>query len=77
MVEFLESILAFSLKRDLVYSHQSLAVEWLYLVFLIKKEVFVAEENPRLHKTELFKYHGSFPILVFEGSLSIKHYNDD
>ena len=30
MVEFLENILAFSLKQDLVYSHQSIAEERLY-----------------------------------------------
>ena len=72
MVEFLESILEFSLKRDLVYSHQSLAEEWLLFVFLMKNEVFVAEKNSGLHKTELLKYHESFPILVFEGSLSIE-----
>ena len=54
MVEFLESILAFSLKRDLVHSHQSPAEEWLFFVLLIKKEFFVAQENSGLHKRELF-----------------------
>ena len=72
MVEFLESILAFSLKRDLVYSHRSLAEEWLFFVFLIKQEVFVVEENSGLHKRGLLKYHEPFPILVFEGTLSIE-----
>ena len=73
MVEFLENILAFSLKQDLVYSHQSIAEEWLFLcVFNRKKQVFVAEENSGFHKRELLKYHESFPILVFEGSLSIE-----
>ena len=70
MVEFLQSILEFSLKRYLVYTHQSLAEEWLLFVLLMKKEVFVAEKNSGLHKRELLKYHESFPILVFEGSLS-------
>ena len=73
MVEFLESILAFSLKQYLVYSHQSLAEEWLFFVFLFKKkEVFVAVENSGLHKRELVKHYKSFPILVFEGSLLIE-----
>ena len=71
MVEFLESILAFSLKRYLVYSHQSMAEE-LFFVLLLKKEVFVAAENSGLHKRELVKHYESFPILVFEGSLSIE-----
>ena len=62
MVEFLENILVFYLKQYLLYSHQSLAKEWLFFVFLIKTEVFVAEENSGLH----------FPILVFEESLSIE-----
>ena len=73
MVEFLENILAFSLKQDLVYSHQSLAEEWFFCVSFIKKrKFFVAEENSGLHKRELLKYHEFFPILVFEGSLSIE-----
>ena len=68
VVQFLESIFAFSLKQYLVYSHQSLAEEWLLFVFLIKKEVFVAEENSGLHKRIIFIniFHESFPILGFE-----------
>ena len=51
MVEFLENILALSLKQDLMYFHQSLAEEWLFFSFLIKKiKVFVAEENSGSHK---------------------------
>ena len=43
-----------------------------FFVFLIKKrEVFVAEENSGLHRRELLKYHETFPILVFDWSLSI------
>ena len=36
MVEFLEKVLAFSLKVDFVLSHKSLAEEWLFFVLLIK-----------------------------------------
>ena len=74
VVDFLESILAFSLRQCLVYSHQSLAEEWLFFVFLIKKEVLVVEENSGLHKRIIFMnlFHESFPILVFEESLSIE-----
>ena len=57
VVDFFEIILAFSLKQDLVYSHQPLAEEWLFFEFLIRKEPFVAEENLGLHKRELLKYH--------------------
>ena len=31
MVEFSENVLAFSLKQELVHSHQSLAEEWYFL----------------------------------------------
>ena len=73
MVEFLGNIIPFSLKRDLVYFHQALAEEWLFFVFLIKKrKVFAAEQNSGLHKRSLLQYHEFFPILVFEGSLSIE-----
>ena len=37
-----------------------------------KRNVFVADETSDLHIRELLKYHEYFPILVFEGSLSIK-----
>ena len=68
MVGFLESILAFSLKQYLVYSRHSPAEEWLFFVFLIKKEVLVVEKNSGLHKRIIFMnlFHESFPILVFE-----------
>ena len=46
MVEFLENILAFSWKRDLVYPHQLLAEDWLlFCVFNEKRKDFAAEEN--------------------------------
>ena len=54
VVEFLENILAFSLKQYFLYSHQSLVKEWLFFVFLIKTEVFVAEENSGLHERIIF-----------------------
>ena len=41
VVELLEKVLAFSLKQYLWYSHQSLAEEWLFFVFLIKKKSFL------------------------------------
>ena len=37
-----------------------------------KRNVFVAGETSDLHIRELLKYHEYFPILVFEGSLSIE-----
>ena len=46
--------------------------EELFFVLLLKKEVFVAAKNSGLHKRELVKHYESFPILVFEGSLSIE-----
>ena len=55
-----------------MYSHQSLAEECFFFVFLIKQEAFVAEENSGLHKRGLLKYHEPFPILDFEASLSIE-----
>ena len=57
MVEFLENILAFSLKQDLMYSHQSLAEERLFFGVFNKKKrkIFLAEENSGLHKRELTK----------------------
>ena len=84
-LKFLESILAFSLKQFFVNSHHSLAEEWLFFVFLIKTEVVVAVvvvvvEVILVVKLGLTKkriiflnlFHESFPILIFEGSLSIK-----
>ena len=47
----------------------------IFLVFCVfnkKRQVFIAEETSGLHKRESLKYHESFPILVFEESLSIK-----
>ena len=43
-----------------------------FVCFNRKRNVFVAEETSDLHKRELLKYHEYFPILVFEGSLSIE-----
>ena len=89
MVELLEKVLAFSLKLDLGGLFRKylsilcktifgvfppvLAGEWLFFVFLIKKEVLVVEENSGLHKRIIFMnlFHESFPTLVFEESLSI------
>ena len=66
MVKFLENILAFSLKRDLMYSHQSLAEEWLFFCFFNKKrKILVAEQNSGLHKGESLKYRETFTILIF------------
>ena len=68
MVEFLENILALSLKQDLVYFHQSLAEEWLFFAFLIKKrKVFVAEENSGSHKWEIFNVLWIFSNFSFWG----------
>ena len=58
VVEILESVLAFSLKQYLVYSHQS-------LVLLVRKEVFVAEENSGLYKRELFSWIFSMNLFQF------------
>ena len=70
MVEFLEKVLAFSLKLDLVFYHQSLAEEWgFFCVFNKKRKVFEVQENSDLHKRESLKYHESFAILVYEGSV--------
>ena len=41
-------------------------------VCVLIENVFVAEETSDLHIKELLKYHEYFPILVFEGSLSIE-----
>ena len=64
MFEFLEDALGFSLKQDLVYFPCHLLKSGYFFVLLAKKT--------GLHKTELLKYHESFPILVFKGSLSIE-----
>ena len=73
MVEFLENVLQVSLKQHLVYFHLSHADEWLLsCVFSKESKFFVAEEKSGLHKRELFKYHETFPISVFQGSLSIE-----
>ena len=50
MVKLLEKVLVFSLKLHFVVPLQSLAEEWLFFVFFMKKEVFVADENSGLHK---------------------------
>ena len=48
-----------------------LTEEWLlFCVFSKESKFFVAEEKSGLHKRELLKYHETFPILVFEGSIS-------
>ena len=74
MVKVLENILALSLKQGLVYSHKSLAKEWLFFcVFNLKRKVFVLEENLHLHKRELLKDHESFPILVLRGVYQYKY----
>ena len=73
MVEFLENVLPFSLKQDLEYVHLLLAEEWLlFCAFRIENKFFVAEVKSGFHITELLKYDETFPILVFEGSLSIE-----
>ena len=60
--------------RKYLSIHPPLAEEWLFFCFYFNKKikVFVVEENLGLHKKELLKYHETFPILVFEGSLSIE-----
>ena len=63
-MEYLENVLGFLLKQDLVYSTQLFAKEWLFSgVFNKKSKLFVFEENSGLHKRELLKYHESFPLL--------------
>ena len=48
------------------------AVLVFFFVCVLIENVFVAEETSDLHIRELLKYHEHFPILVFEGSLSIE-----
>ena len=73
MVEFLEHVLAFTLKQDLLYFHLSFAEEWLFFsVFSKESKFFAAKKKSGLHKRELLKCHESFTVLVFEGSLWIE-----
>ena len=56
-----------------MYFHLLLAEEWLlFCIFSKESNFFVDEEKSGLHERELLKYHENFPILVFEGSLSIE-----
>ena len=87
-MEFLGKVLAFSLKLDLGFPHQSQAEEWLFYCVFNKKKEFYLEivifswvvevlENIlafslKLYKKELLKYHESSPILVSQGSVSIE-----
>ena len=48
------------------------AVLVFFFVCVLIENVFVVEETSDLHIRELLKYHEYFPILVFEGSLSIE-----
>ena len=49
----------------------------MFCVLNKKRKVFVVKGDSGLHKRDLLKYEESFPILVFEGNLSIKiDYND-
>ena len=48
------------------------AVLVFFFFFNKKRKVFVAEETSSFYKRELVKHHEAFPILVFEGSLSIE-----
>ena len=43
MVEFLEKVLPFSLKLDLVFPHQSLAEEWSFFYVFNRKSKFCLE----------------------------------
>ena len=52
MVEFLENVLAFSLKQELVYSYQFLTEEWVFLCFNNKNDFFVLEVSSGLHEKE-------------------------
>ena len=69
MVEFLEHVLAFTLKQDLLYFHLSFAEESLFFVFSKESKFFAAKKKSGLHKRELLKCHESFTVLVFEESL--------
>ena len=48
------------------------AVLVFFFVRALIENVFVVEGTSDLHIRELLKYHEYFPILVFEGSLSIE-----
>ena len=56
MVEILESILAFSLKGNLVYSHQSLAEEWLFFCVFFQKITLSSNCNIFLSDGDFRKY---------------------
>ena len=62
----------FSLKKVKLFIRLFLSIRKLSCVFSKGSKFFVAEEKSGLHKRELLKYHEKFPILVFEGSLSIE-----
>ena len=72
MVEFLENVLEFSLKWDLVYSISHYLKSGCFSVFSKESKLLLVEQKLDLLKRELLKYHESFPILAFEGSLSIE-----
>ena len=67
-MEYLENVLVFSLKQDLVYLYRSLAEEWLlFCVFNKKSKFFVVKESSGFRNRELLKkYHESFSILIFQ-----------
>ena len=48
------------------------AVLVFFFVCVLIENIFVADETSHIHIRELLKYHEYFPILVFEGSLSIE-----
>ena len=56
MAEFLENVLAFFSKQELVSYQQPLAEEWGFLcVFNQKSKFFVVKKNSGLHKRKLLK----------------------
>ena len=57
---------------EMLGSTAAVLVFFLCVCFNRKINVFVAEETSDLHIRELLKYHEYFPVLVFEGSLSIE-----
>ena len=65
MAEFLENVLAFFSKQELLSYQQPLAEEWGFLcVFNQKSKFFVVKKNSGLHKRKLLKYHSGFPNIV-------------